>query len=323
MSPSSWGRLSMVPTALAGPVSLLASWMGLCLGKKSLPRTGLGRLNAHQQYNQIRSRPHSNRSIFFGEGWCSGKFRECRGKMLISGLSSITAQTKLSTLSRYRDLSGQSAWLPWKYTLRFPSKRKLPVGTVICWHMQLRSQDPPQPSRQCHPLPGMLPDGNWTQQGLPAQHRTSLMGSRCPGAPITGQHTQLHRSLRRFLLNPLSSSLSSRRCQNSIALCRSPCLLPFLLPCFFTGMFPHKALDTNFHLSCCFSEDLNWHGQCVDVCYVLPTPYIFPLLIGMQSPHKPNHLIGELLFFNPKHGVMVDCEEDSLPPCFAATGVGT
>lgn len=44
----------------------------------------------------------------------------------------------------------------------------------------------------------------------------------------------------------LSSSLSSRRCQNSIALCGGPCLLRFLLPFGFTGIFPHKALAHQF-----------------------------------------------------------------------------
>ena len=76
-------------------------------------------------------------------------------------------------------------------------------------------------------------------------HDSSPMGRRCPGAPLTGQHTQLHWSLKCFLLNPPSSSLFQKY-QNSIPLCRSSCLLLFLLLFSFTGVCSQKSLAYQF-----------------------------------------------------------------------------
>lgn len=307
MSPSSWGRLSMVPTALAGPVALLAPWMGLCLGKKSLSRTGLGRLNAHQQYNQIRSRPHSNRNIFFGEGWCSGKFRGCRGKMLISGLSSITAQTKLSTLSSYWDLSGHRCGYHGRTHSDFPQKGNFWWGlwfadtcscTLRIHHSLLAnatlfqgcSQTTAEHSRVFLPSTGLL---SWAVGALGLPSLASTLS--CTGVWGSSYSTLFH------LLSPLGGV------RTALHSAEAPACSGSFSPLASREFSPIKLSHTNFHLSFCFSEDLNWHGQCADICYFLPTPYIFPLLIGMQSPHKPNHLIGELLFFNPKHEIMVDC----------------
>lgn len=121
---------------------------------------------------------------------------------------------------------------------------------------------------------------------------------------------------------PPSSSLSSRRCQTAFHSAESPAPAPS--PLFLHDNFPTLSSCSPVSISISASQR-TWtnNSQCVDIYYFLPTLllYIFPLLMGMPSPHKPKHLIVELFLFNLKHGVMADCHTDGLPPCSAATGV--
>lgn len=126
---------------------------------------------------------------------------------------------------------------------QIPSQRKLPMGAA---HSDAHSGSTtaflpmPHSSRDTHRKHlNILGSSCLTQDSSP-------MSRRCPGAPLTAQHTQLQWSPKFFLLNPPSSSLFFQKYQNSIALCRSPCLLLFLLPFFFTGVFSQKSLEYLF-----------------------------------------------------------------------------
>lgn len=126
---------------------------------------------------------------------------------------------------------------------QIPSKRKLPVGAA---HSDAHSGSTtaflptPHSSRDSHRKHLYI-----LGSSCPTQD-SSPMGRRCLGAPLTGQHTQLHWSLKFFLRNPPSSSLFFQKYQNSITLCRSSYLLLFLLLFFFTGVFSQKSLAYQF-----------------------------------------------------------------------------
>ena len=97
--------------------------------------------------------------------------------------------------------------------------------------------------------------------------------------------------------------------------------------CFFSSfasqeVSPINCLHTDFHFGICFLEDLIWQSVCGHVLF-FPTLYILPLLILMQSPHKLNYLIIELLFSSPKLGAMVDYQANIPLSCSTATELGT
>lgn len=181
---------------------------------------------------------------------------------------------------------------------QIPSKRKLPVGTA---HSNAHSGSTtaflprPHSSRDTH-----RKHLNILGSSCPTQD-SSPMSRKCPGAPLTGQPPQLHWSQEFFLLNPPSSCLFFQKYQNSIALCRSPCLLLFLLPFFFTGVFSQKSLAYQFlsWLWILRGPELTQSGCGLMLFWLtLHFPLLPTSLLEMQSPQKPSHLIVEP-FFNP------------------------